>query len=153
MNNQYLRYAEKQFTGLTGTGVINWDPFDFSSSPFPSTASFSVLRCTVDIDCVALAVTFDTGATYHTAYSATVVYSWRVSGFVGTIVDKIEYIKNGSPVPASNPFSWTPGSSEMSWAVSNGGGAGALRVTATATSTTNTFNVSMAARIVAYVDY
>lgn len=136
MNEPILHWKTKQFTGLTGSSTVNWDTFDFSSAPFP-TVGFTVLRAIIDVDCIAIAVN-DLGTTYPTNYSVKVVYTWVRSTLSGTITSTFVRLNN------------TGG--QITWAISNTGGAGALRITAVGQATTNSFNILMAARIVAYGD-
>ena len=127
----------KSFAGLTGSASVTWDPYDFTNSNiFPSTSLFSVLRCTIDIDLLALSAN-DLGATYPINYAAKIVYGWKKATFTGFIVN--------SDVPLNNT------GSSITWSISTAGGAGAMRITATGQATINTFNVVMAARLSCFV--
>lgn len=138
MNPQVFHAVQKQFTGITNVAQATWAMFDFTAAPFPSTASFSVLRCTIDIDAVAI----DTTKQYTRGYSATIVYTWTVSGSVGAI-DPI-----GTSVPIANG---TGVGDEFYWSFGPGT-AGAPTLIAIANHSIKTYNVAMAAKIVSYAD-
>jgi hypothetical protein len=140
VNAQVLHGATKQFTGLTnpsGVTTVSWAMFDFTAAPFPSTASYSVLRCTIDVDAVAI----DTTKQYTRGYSAKIIYTWTVSGTAGAILTASLFYADGT----------LAGGDEMYWTFTVGT-AGAPTLSAVANHSAKTYNVSMAAEIVAYAD-
>lgn len=140
MNAQVLHGATKEFTGLTNpTGVTttSWVPFDFTAAPFPSTASYSVLRCTIDLDAVAI----DTTKQYTRGYSSKIIYTWTVSGTVGAILTATTFYIDGT-LAGGDELYWTFGV----------GASGLPTLSVVSNHSAKTYNASMAAKIVAYAD-
>lgn len=134
MNAPVLDWKVKQFSAVPGSSTVNWDTFDFTSAPFPSSASFTALKCIINVDCVAVTAS---DANYNLDYSAVIAYCWKPSGSNGQILSTFVNLNNGG--------------SFVTWSTSVGG-AGSLRVSATISASVITFNITMAARIVSYCD-